>query len=68
MGGEELAIRQVCPDCGQVDPDVGWHGEGESLEVGYLGPAVDGQVLMQSGRAVDVHIPCADCLGRRGEG
>lgn len=68
MGGEELAIRQVCPDCGRVDPDAGWRGEAEGLEVGYLGPAVDGRVLARAGGAVDVHVPCAACLDRRGGG
>ncbi len=65
---DELEIRQVCPDCGAVDPDAGWRGEAESIEVGYLGPAGDGVVLGGGPRSVDVHAPCTACLERRGQG
>jgi hypothetical protein len=61
---EELQFRQVCPDCGRVDPDSVWHGEGETLEVGYLGPATDGLVLDRRGPGrVDVQVRCPDCAG-----
>lgn len=64
--GREVEIRQVCPDCGRVDPGGVWRGEVESLEMGYIGPPADMPVFERhTADRVDVHVPCPECLARR---
>lgn len=68
MAGE-LVIRQICPDCGRLDEDGVWRGEGESLEVAYLGPTADGAVVDRLGPGqVDLRVPCVACLRAHGAG